>query len=45
MKRFSTVPERRYTAEEIIHKLREAAVLLGKGQTIGQVGKQLGATD
>ncbi len=36
---------KRYNAEEIIHKLREADVLLGQGQTVGQVCKQLGVTD
>ncbi len=29
--------KRRYTAEEIIHKLREADVLLGQGSSIAQV--------
>ncbi len=31
--------------EEIIHKLREVDVLSGQGQTVAQVGKQLGVTD
>jgi transposase-like protein len=35
----------RYTAEEIIHKLREADVLLGQGKTIADACKQLGVTD
>lgn len=35
----------RYTAEEVIHKLREADVLLGQGKTIGEACKQLGVTD
>lgn len=35
----------RYTAEEIIHKLREADVLLGQGKTIAESCKQLGVTD
>lgn len=35
----------RYTAEEIIHKLREADVLLGQGKTIAEACKQLGVTD
>jgi putative transposase len=35
----------RYTAEEIIHKLREADVLLGQGKTIAEGCKQLGVTD
>ncbi len=36
---------RRYTPEQIIGKLREAEVLLGKGQTIGQACRKLGVTD
>ncbi len=36
---------RRYNAEEIIHRLREADVLLGQGQTVGQVCKQLGVVE
>ncbi len=39
------MPKRRYTAEEIIHKLREAEVLLGQGITVPQVCKQLGVAD
>ena len=36
---------KRYNAEEIIHRLREADVLLGQGQTVGQVCKQLGVVE
>jgi len=39
------MPSKRYNAEEIIHKLREADVLLGQDKTIAQVCKQLGITD
>jgi transposase-like protein len=39
------MPKKRYTAEEIIHKLREAEVLLGQGRTVPQVCKQLGVAD
>ena len=35
----------RYNAEEIIHRLREADVLLGQGETVGQVCKQLGVVE
>ncbi len=35
----------RHTAEEIVNKLREADVLLSKGQTIAQACKQIGVTD
>ena len=37
--------KQRYTTEEIIHKLREADVLIGQGQTIAQVTKQIGVTE
>jgi transposase-like protein len=33
--------KKRYNAEEIIHKLREADVLLSQGMNIGQVSKRL----
>ena len=36
---------RRYTAEQIITKLREAEVELAKGQTTPQVCKKLGISD
>ena len=39
------MPKHRFTTEEIIHKLREADVLSGQGQTVAQVCKQLGVTD
>ena len=39
------MPSKRYNAEEIIHKLREADVLLSQDKTIAQVCKQLGITD
>jgi len=39
------MPKKRYNAEAIIHKLREADVLLGQGNTVGQVCKVLGITD
>lgn len=37
--------KRKYTSEEIIHKLREADVLLGQGKSILEACKQLGVTD
>lgn len=37
--------KRKYTSEEIIHKLREADVLLGQGKTIAEACKQLAITD
>lgn len=39
------MPKQRYTTEEIIHKLREADVLIGQGQTVAQACKQIGVTD
>ena len=37
--------KQRFTTEEIIHKLREADVLIGQGKTIVDACKQLGVTD
>ena len=39
------MPGKRYTAEQIVNKLREADVLISQGRTIGQAAKQLGITD
>ena len=36
------MPRKRYTAEQIITKLREAEVELAKGQSIGQVCRKVG---
>jgi len=36
---------RKYSSEEIIHKLREADVALGQGKSIAEACKQLGITD
>ena len=36
---------KRYTAEQIIIKLRETEVGLAQGQTVGQVSKQIGVTE
>jgi putative transposase len=36
---------KRYSAEQIISKLREAEVLIAKGQSISQAAKALGITD
>ena len=35
----------KHTAEEIINKLHEAEVLQSKGETIGEVVRQLGVTE
>ena len=39
------MPSKRYNAEEIIRKLREADVLLGQGQNVSGVCKQLGVSE
>ena len=39
------MPSKRYNAEEIIHKLREADVLLGQVQNVSGVCKQLGVSE
>ncbi|MEN1705455.1 MAG: IS3 family transposase [Planctomycetota bacterium] len=36
---------RRYSAEEIVNKLREAEVLIAGGKTVAEASKQLGVTD
>ena len=36
---------RRYTAEQIISKLREAEVLLAKGKSVSQASKQIGIVE
>ena len=35
---------KRFTAEQILMKLREAEVDLAQGQTVGQVSKPIGVT-
>jgi putative transposase len=37
--------KRRYRAEDIIHKLREADVLLSQGKPVAEVCRALGVTD
>jgi len=39
------MPKKRYNAEEIIHKLREADVLQGQGRTVSQACKQIDISD
>ena len=39
------MPLKRCNAEEIIHKLREADVLLGQSQNVSGVCKQLGVSE
>ncbi len=39
------MPKKRYNAEEIIHKLRGADVLLGQGKGVSEACKQIGVSD
>jgi transposase-like protein len=39
------MPKKRYNAEAIIHKLREADVLLSQGKPVSQVCKHIGIAD
>ncbi len=39
------MPRKRFSAEEIVNKLREAEVLISQGQTIAQACKQIEITD
>lgn len=39
------MPRKRFTPEEIIHKLREAEVLLSQGQTVPEAARQLGVAE
>lgn len=36
---------KRFTAEQIIHKLREAEVIISKGKSVAEASKQLGVTE
>ena len=38
------MPRKRYSPEQIITHLREAEVLLARGETVGEVCRQLGIT-
>ena len=39
------MPKKQYNAEEIIHKLRGADVLLGQEKTVSEACKQIGVSD
>ena len=39
------MPKKRYNAEAIIHKLREADVLLSQGMNVSQVSKRIGVAE
>src|SRR5690554_8153886 len=39
------MPRKRYSPDQIIHKLREAEVLLSQGQTVQEAARQLGIAE
>ena len=39
------MPKKRYNGEDIIHKLREADVLLSQGMNVSQICKRIGIAD
>ncbi len=39
------MPKKRYNAEDIIHKLREADVLLSQGMNVSQICRRIGIAD
>jgi len=39
------MPRRRYSPDQIIHKLRETEVLLSQGQTVQEAARQLGIAE
>jgi len=39
------MPRKRHSAEQIIHRLREAEVALAQGQSVKLVCKQIGVTE
>ncbi len=39
------MPKKRFTTEEIIHKLREAEVLAAQHRTVADIARQLGVTE
>ena len=39
------MPKKRFTSEEIIHKLREAEVMSAQGRTVAEISRQLCVTE
>ncbi|ALU89430.1 transposase [Herbaspirillum rubrisubalbicans M1] len=39
------MPKKRFTSEDIIHKLREAEVMSAQGKTVSEISRQLGVTE
>lgn len=44
-KREKVIKRQRFSAEQIVNKLRQAEVLFAQGQTVAQVSKTLGVTE
>jgi len=45
IKEDKVMPRKRFSAEQIVNKLREAEVLIAQGRSIAQACKQIGVTD
>jgi hypothetical protein len=45
LKRRGEMPKKRHSAEQIIGKLREVEVLVGRGSTLGDAVRSIGVTD
>ena len=39
------MPKKRFTSEQVIHKLREAEVMSAQGRTVAEISRQLGVTE
>jgi transposase-like protein len=39
------MPKKRFTSEDIIHKLRDAEVMSAQGKTVAEISRQLGVTE
>ncbi|TDY88433.1 UNVERIFIED_ORG: transposase [Herbaspirillum seropedicae] len=39
------MPKKRFTSEDINHKLREAEVMSAQGKTVAEISRQLGVTE
>ena len=39
------MPKKRFTPDQIIHKLREAEVMSAQGRTVAEISRQLGAAE
>lgn len=39
------MPKKRFTSEQIIHRLREVEVMSAQGRTVADISRQLGVTE